>query len=286
MSEAWASVIGVLGGRPLSFVLKELVAPRNYVALARMARVCERPLDVARRYLLGGGDYPFVCGVRTPLGVVRPTLYSHHDVWTLSEIFCREDYRAGSETAVVVDVGSNIGLSGLYFLTRNASCRCYLFEPDPRNVQRLRENLSGLDGRWSLEEAAVGPTGGVVSFGREPTGRYGAVGASTPDTIEVRCLSIDDVLEDVLAREGAIDVLKIDTEGLEADTVSAIRPELLERIDMVYFESQTPMRLHEDRFASSFANETVTLRRQSPDGGPNTALIRSRHHATPDDGSD
>jgi hypothetical protein len=54
----------------------------------------------------------------------------------------------------------------------------------------------------------------------------------------------------------------------------------------VYFESQTPMRLHEDRFASSFANETVTLRRQSPDGGPNTALIRSRHHATPDDGSD
>jgi FkbM family methyltransferase len=287
MSEAaWASVTGVLGGRPFSFVLKELVAPRNYAALARMARVCERPLDVARRYLLGGGDYPFACGVRTPVGVMRPTLYTHHDVWTFSEIFCREDYRAGPETKVVVDIGSNIGLSGLYFLTRNANCRCYLFEPDPRNVERLRDNLSVLDGRWSVEEVAVGPTAGIVSFGREPTGRYGAVGASRPDTIQVNCLSIDDVLVDVLAREGAIDVLKIDTEGLEAETVSAIRPELLERIDIVYFESHRPMRLHEDLFAFSFANETVTLRRQSPDGGPNTAPIRSRHHATPDDGSD
>jgi FkbM family methyltransferase len=259
---AWASVICVLGGRPLSFALKELVAPRNYVALVRMGRVCERPLDVARRYLLGGGDYPFVCAVRTPLGVVRPTLYTHHDVWTLSEIFCREDYRAGSDIGVVVDVGSNIGLSGLYFLTRNATCRCYLFEPDPRNVGRLRQNLAGLADRWSIEEVAVGPKEGVVSFGREPTGRYGAVGAATPDVIQVHCLSINDVLEVVLAREGAIDVLKVDTEGLEMDTVSAIRPDLLDRVETVYFESPRAVHLHEDRFDASFANETVTLRRR------------------------
>jgi FkbM family methyltransferase len=263
MSKApWVSVTGVLGGRPVRFVLKELVAPRNYVALARMARVCERPLDMARRYLLGGGDYPFVGAVRTPLGVVKPTLHTHHDVWTLNEIFCREDYRAGNDVGVVVDVGSNIGLSGLYFLTRNEMCRCYLFEPDPRNVPRLRQNLEGLADRWSLEESAVGPTGGIVSFGREPTGRYGAVGADTPDVIQVRCVSINDVLEAVLAREGTIDILKIDTEGLEEDTVSAIRPDLLEHVETVYFESKRAMSLHPDAFDASFSNETVTLRRR------------------------
>src|SRR5262245_28245592 len=169
----------VLGGRPFSRVVKELVAPRNYLAFARIARNCPDFPGVARRYLLGGGTYPYPCSVRTPLGLIRPRLYSHHDVWTVVEIFCREDYRAPASIRCVVDVGSNIGISALYFLTRNPACRCYLYEPDPRNVARLEDNLVACPRRWQLQEAAVGPEEGTVSFGREPTGRYGAVGADT-----------------------------------------------------------------------------------------------------------
>jgi FkbM family methyltransferase len=260
----------VLGGRPLSRVAKEIAAPRNYFALARIARNCPDFLEVARRYLLGGGTYPYPCRVRTPLGIVRPTLYSHHDVWTVVEIFCREDYRAPASTRVVVDLGSNIGISALYFLTRNPASRCHLYEPDPRNVARLRENLGPYSNRWQLHEAAVGPNGGMVAFGRESTGRYGAVGADTSDSIDVLCLEINGVLEEVLANEPEIDLLKIDTEGLEEPTVAAIRPEILDRIATIYFESERPARLHEDRFAFSFANETVRLTRRA--GG---ALTRS-----------
>ena len=36
----------------------------------------------------------------------------------------------------VIDLGSNIGISALYFLTRNADCRVWLYEPVPRNVER------------------------------------------------------------------------------------------------------------------------------------------------------
>ena len=256
-------MIGVLGGRPLSFVLKEITAPRNYVALARMARVCEQPFGFARRYFLGGGDYPFECAVRTPLGVVRPTLYSHHDVWTMSEVFCREDYGANPDVQVVVDVGSNIGVSALYFLTRNPTCRCYLFEPDPRNVARLKQNLTDFADRCFVEEVAVGPSSGTVSFGREPTGRYGSVGAETDDVIDVRSVAIDQALEPVLAREGSVDILKIDTEGLEEATVAAIPPDVLDRIRTIYFESEKAARLHEDRYDISFANQTVTMRRRA-----------------------
>lgn len=253
----------MLGGRPLSFVLKEITAPRNYVALVRMARVCENPLDVGRRYLLGGGGYPFDCGVRTPLGLVRPTLYSHHDVWTLSEVFCREDYHAGADTQVVVDVGSNIGVSALYFLTRNPACRCYLFEPDPRNVARLRQNLSDFADRCFVEEVAVGPRSGIVSFGREPTGRYGSVGAETDDVIDVGCVGIEEALESILEREGWVDILKIDTEGLEKATVAALPPDVLDRVRTIYFESAEAARLHEDRYDITFANQTVTMRRRA-----------------------
>ena len=254
----------MLGGRPLRFVVGQVFEPRNYIALARIVLLCSPRFDVARRYFLGGGNYPFTCSVRTPLGRANAKLYSHHDVWTLSEVFCREDYRAGSQARVFVDVGSNIGLSALYFLTRNRESRCYLYEPDPRNVKRLRHNLDPFADRWSVEEAAVGPRGGVVEFGREPTGRYGAVGARTADVIKIRCLEINQILEHVVARETAIDILKIDTEGLEEETVAAIRPDLLDRVATIYFETTSPAPLHSDRFDFWFANETVRLTRREP----------------------
>src|SRR5919202_1586699 len=53
-------------------VLREVTAPRNYVALWRMARFAPELRETARRYFLGGGTYPWDCPVRTPLGVVRP----------------------------------------------------------------------------------------------------------------------------------------------------------------------------------------------------------------------
>ena len=71
--------------------------------------------------------------VNTPVGMYDMTLYSCHDILTVNEIFCRNDYPASQDLRVVVDIGSNIGISAAYFLTRNNQVRCYLFEPDPKN---------------------------------------------------------------------------------------------------------------------------------------------------------
>jgi FkbM family methyltransferase len=158
-------------------------------------------------------------------------------------------------------MGSNIGISALYFLTRNRTSRAYCFEPDPRNVERLRENLRGLDGRLELEPVAIGLSDGEVSFGTEPTGRYGRIGEDFGETISVRCREINGVLEEILAREGRIDVLKIDTEGLEVGLVSAIRPELLDRISTVYYETEAAAPLHLDRFEHRYECQVNRLSR-------------------------
>ena len=225
-----------LGDRPLGFIAREAVRPSNWVALGRMPRRYRHPLDGARRYFTPGGSYPHRCEVRTPLGIVAPTLHSQHDMITVNEVFCREDYRVGDEAEVVVDVGSNIGISALYFLTRSERARAWLYEPVPRNVERLRENLSGFEGRWRLDEAAVADRDGDETFSIEPTGRYGGLAADAAESITVRVRHIDEVLGEVLEAEGRIDVLKLDTEGVEARTLAAASPALLARVGVIFAE--------------------------------------------------
>ena len=74
--------------------------------------------------------------MRTPAGVVAPTLHSSHDMFTVNEVFCREDYACGPGIRTVVDVGSNIGISALYFLTRDAGV------PLPGSTSRCRATSS------------------------------------------------------------------------------------------------------------------------------------------------
>jgi FkbM family methyltransferase len=230
--------------------------------------VYEEPGQALRRYLAGRGDYPYRCPVRTPAGTVAPMLHSSHDMFTVNEVFCREDYAAGHDLRTVVDIGSNIGISALYFLTRGPDVRCHLFEPVPRNVERLRSNLLAYKDRYTLEQAAVADRAGTVAFGVEPTGRYGGIGVVTEEAIEVRCLDINEVLERVLDGEPRIDVLKLDTEGAEASTVRAIRPDLLARVRRIYLETTDPAAAHPAGFDARFASDTLAL--------TNRTTLRSR----------
>src|SRR5262245_33582109 len=137
----------LLGGRPIDKVLISPFRARNYAALLGMMRVLPDFPNFLIRYLTEKGSYPYRLEVRTPTGNIVVTLYNHHDLLTANEIFCREDYRVPHEIKIVVDIGSNIGLSALYFLTRNRTVRCHLFEPDPRNLEKLRLNLRGFEQR-------------------------------------------------------------------------------------------------------------------------------------------
>lgn len=251
----------MLGARPLSLILAEIREPGNYRALWRMLRLYPRWRENLGRYFFARGSYPYRCQIRTPVGNVAPSLWSSHDMLTVNEVFCREDYRVGPEVRVVVDIGSNIGISALYFLTRNSASRVWCYEPVPTNLARLRMNLSGISSeRFSVSEVAVADRAGTVSFGVEPTGRYGGIGVETGETISVSCVGINDVLMEVLAAEPMINLLKLDTEGSEVATVATIRPDLLDRIRVIVLETPQPAPLHAAVFESAFASQTQTLR--------------------------
>ena len=146
-----------------------------YLAFINIFILFKRPLDVLVRYVLEVGDYPKRFLIRTPLGLQSVTAFSHPDLITLIECFGKLDYRAPKNTSVVVDFGSNIGISALYFLTRNPDAKVYLFEPVPRNIERLKENLKGFENRYELKECAVGVEEGQLDFACDETGRHGGL---------------------------------------------------------------------------------------------------------------
>ena len=255
-----------VGNRSLRAVVRAPLQAGHYRALVGMALRYPDPLESGWRFLSGRGAYPHRCRVRTPSGTVSPTLYSSHDMSTVNEVFCRLDYRSPPDLRVAVDVGANIGIPALYFLSRNAESRVYLFEPDPRNVERLRANLGGYEQRMQLQPLALGTSEGEAAFGQESSGRYGTLirpgveadgWERTVITVGVR--PINDAIAEVLERERGIDVLKIDTEGTEAELVAAISPELLERITAIYHETNEPAPLHRDRYAFHYSCQTNRL---------------------------
>lgn len=242
-----------LTGRSGWNIVRAPFQARHWQALGRMAAVFVNPVSGLHRYVSTSGAYPWQPRLRTPVGAVQPTLHSFHDVRTVNEVFCRQDYGDGDNATVVVDMGANIGISALFFLTRRPDCRVHCFEPDPKNVERLTENLSKFSDRVEIHPVAVMPAAGRVTFVAEPSGRYGHVDRGPIDVvrddetrIDVEAVAIADALRSVLEAEGRIDVVKIDTEGNEPDLVAAIPPDLLHRIRHVYYEDNLGGVVHID----------------------------------------
>lgn len=254
-----------IGGRDLRRVVRAPLSRGHWRALAGMPRAYPRGevAGVAGRYLLGRGAWPWTCHVRTPIGAFPVELHRSDDLATVNEIFARLDYRAPHDLRVAVDVGANIGVASLYFLSRNATARSYCIEPDPKNVARLHRTLAPFAGRFTLHEVAAADEDGEATFYVEPSGRYGGFEQGwLEDSITVPTRSFVDLLDGVLAGEDRIDVLKVDTEGSEQALVSSIRPDQLDRIDRIYYETDGPEPFHLDRYRHEFDCQTNALVRR------------------------
>lgn len=217
-------------------VLHAFMQPRHYRAAATALKSVRRPFFFLARYALGIGRYPATIALRTPIGTVSLVVNSWHDLRTIHEIFCAGDYKAGPSDKVIVDYGSNIGVSAAYFLSRSSDSFVYLFEPLPSNLETLKANLRQFAGRYALEGVAVGLEDGKLEFGWEPTGRYGGIGQKTGNYITVDVRNSNQILGRVGTDRGWIDILKIDVEGLEHELTESIPPDVAAKIRTVYVE--------------------------------------------------
>ncbi len=157
--------------------------------------------------------------------------YSFVAVFT--EVFVRRDYhfQSISESPVIIDCGSNIGVSVAFFKRLYPKCRIIAFEPDALTFQVLKKNAE--TNGWSdttLYNCAVSSVDGTVDFYSDPS-RPGSLVMSafkerfpgpkrhTAAKNRVKAVRLSRFIE------SQVDFLKIDIEGAELGVIEELARE-------------------------------------------------------------
>ncbi|HVZ58031.1 MAG TPA: FkbM family methyltransferase [Chitinophagaceae bacterium] len=138
-------------------------------------------------------------------------------IHTYRELFERELYAfpATCEDPVIIDCGSNIGLSVLFFKSQYPGARVLAFEPDPSNFALLEKNIAanGLQQVTAYRKAVWIRDGSIHFEASESEASHIREdgGSGTP----VACIR----LATLLAGLERIDFLKMDIEGAESEVL-------------------------------------------------------------------
>jgi FkbM family methyltransferase len=176
----------------------------------------------------------------------------------ISEIFFRRIYyfESDSLSPVILDAGSNIGMSILFFKHIYRQCRIIGFEPDPRTFEILQGNV--LRNHWENVEVfnkALHATDGEIDFytdaNRAGSGRASALKErfSASAGQAVRCQAVKAVpLSRFVVKE--VDLLKMDIEGSEGEVIQELSDaNKLRSIKQILVEYHHHLKPDEDRLS-------------------------------------
>ena len=166
---------------------------------------------------------------------------AHELQFLIDEVFGREEYRfkATRGSPRILDCGSNIGVSVLYFKHQWPNARIEAFEPDPNCFAALKRTVEDNELKSvQIHNVAVAGDAGVMQFFTDST-RPGSLRGSISQTRarEGSSISVPAVtLSSFLCDEPA-DLLKLDVEGAELDVVSELSAKgALQSIDQAVIE--------------------------------------------------
>lgn len=171
--------------------------------------------------------------------VVRPFAVDSF-LYLFREIFVGLEYyfEPTTEAPLILDCGSNIGISVLFFKAMYPDCKVLAFEPEPTTFARLEEHTEG--NRLTdvqLHQVALGPEDGHTTFYRDPS-EPGSPKAS----VDVRRVEGGQPERVALARlstfvDRDVSLLKLDVEGAELDVLRELAASgKIARVDQMVIE--------------------------------------------------
>ena len=144
------------------------------------------------------------------------------------------------EPKVILDIGSNIGTSVLFFHERFPSARIYAFEPHPETFRVLQANVGSIPS-VEIFNCALGATNARISAACDRIDFSGFVakpGSKSPrgaeTTIDCEMRHAGEVMKNLGVAE--VDLIKIDCEGAEYDVLTALPEEMLRQCKWIVGE--------------------------------------------------
>lgn len=142
------------------------------------------------------------------------------DLLTISEVVTGEEYSIeGLQPETIVDIGSHIGSSVVFFRDRYPYAEIIGVEPDPSSFAKLTANTGHL-ARVQLHNCAVADRSGEAPFYVAERSWGSSLVSQHPGqaAASVRVRTLDEIIG-----ERTIDLLKLDIEGAEYAALSAFR---------------------------------------------------------------
>ena len=210
-----------------------------------------RTLGRMIRWLSNWSDVWSLYRARLPLPPLqfRSGLTLHHGphdspIGLLHEVFGDRQYRrhlSGPVEGMMIDLGANIGAVSLDWAHRSLSLRIHAYEPNPATNAVLRHNIAanGLADRITIYDEAVGRGSGELRLwtnmnSMTTTGYSDAPPARDAVAMRVQLIDLNEVVR--RAGGGPVSLLKMDTEGAEADTLEGASLATLKAIQQVILE--------------------------------------------------
>jgi FkbM family methyltransferase len=176
--------------------------------------------------------------VRGPCGPRWFTVPDWSGMLVLEEVFVHDEYavQLRQQPVRILDVGSNIGASILYFSVLYPDAQIVAVEPSPSLFRILERNVAQLPNVTLCHAAVVASTQPVVFF----EGMSSWSGSTRPGPLAPpdRAVWVDGISLDELLSRGHVDLLKIDIEGAEFDVLP--RSKALRNVGAVVGEIHAP----------------------------------------------
>ena len=168
------------------------------------------------------------------------------DPFTLYQVLLRSGKKAeyfvppDLKPKTILDIGSNIGASILYFREKFPDAKIFGFEPHPDTFRILEKNVAHFSGvrvfNYGLgaTQQRIAARADNVNFGAFNTrGDFKDRGHPSA-SVECDVRRLDDVLRELGIAQ--VDLIKIDCEGAEAEVFSTLSDEVLNRCEWIVGE--------------------------------------------------